>query len=178
MYLEFLLSNVINNCIANLVRTVVQPSMEQVLEKHEVRLRHSTARVRTEVDMAHMEFIQTQLASIESFIDASSTPRYLSLPIVRLIPHSRNHRFFGRQGILDIMREQLSPSRSDRQRVFALSGPGGSGKTQIALEYTYRFLEDYKIVIWILADSPEKIAQSFGKTADVMRMQRGTQSVQ
>lgn len=64
---------------------------------------------------------------------------------------------------------------SQKQHRFALSGLGGSGKPQIALEYTYRHLDDYKVVIWILADSLEKINQGFGETAEILGMPKGTQ---
>ncbi|KAK3361282.1 P-loop containing nucleoside triphosphate hydrolase protein [Lasiosphaeria ovina] len=130
-----------------------------------------------------MQYVQTQLAAIPSVIDASPTPRYLELPSIRIIPHSRNNRFFGRQDILAQMRETLSPFSRERlsyntetQQRFALSGLGGSGKTQIALEYTYRHLDDYKVVIWILADSLEKISQGFEETAEILGMPKGTRS--
>lgn len=155
---------------------MILPGMEQAFEKHDIRLRRCTSRVRDEVDTAHMQFVQTQLAAIGSIIDAAPTPRYLELHIIRIIPHSRNERLFGRQSILDHMGRYLLPSGAQKQRIFALSGLGGSGKTQIALEYTYRHLDDYKVVIWILADSLEKIGRGFEETAEMMGMPRGTQS--
>jgi hypothetical protein len=168
--------------------------MDRDLNKHKMMLQRYTARVREEVETAHMQFVQTQLAAIGSVIDASPTPRWLELPSIRVIPHSRNDRFFGRQTILAQMRKMLSPrkhrresdvsslstattiaSKPSKQQRFALSGLGGSGKTQIALEYTYSHLDDYKVIIWILADSPEKISQGFGEVAEIMGM-TGTQS--
>lgn len=157
--------------------------------EHEKRLQRFTARVKAEVDTAHMQFVQTQLAALCSVIDASPTPRFLELPIIRIIPHSRNDRFFGRQDILGRMRDMLLPLRQvkeklspmsnpESQRRFALSGLGGSGKTQIALEFTYRHLNDYKVVIWILADSLEKIDQGFQETAETLGMAKGTPSPQ
>lgn len=150
-------------------------NMERDLQRHEIMLKRCTARVREEVDTAHMQFVQTQLAAIGSLIDAAPTPKYLELPCIRIIPHSRNDRFFGRQDILSQMRHKLVPSKLNKQRKFILSGLGGSGKTQIALEFTYRHLNDYKVVIWILADSLEKIGQGFGEAAEILGMPRGTQ---
>lgn len=162
--------------IVNVARTIISSSMERALEKYDIRLRRCTARVRNEVDTAHMQFVQTQLSAISSIIELAPTPRYLELPVIRIIPHSRNERFFGRQSILDQMRRHLLLSKPQNQRKFALSGLGGTGKTQIALEYTYRHLDDYKVVIWILADSQEKIVQGFEETANLLGMPRGTQS--
>lgn len=73
------------------------------------------------------------------------------------------------------MKDKLLFSGPQKQRRFALSGVGGAGKTQIALEYTYLHLEDYRAIIWILADSPEKISQGFEDAAEMMGMPRGTQ---
>ena len=68
------------------------------------------------------------------------------------------------------MRQHLLPHSSQHQRTFALSGFGGAGKTQIALEYTYRHLDEYKAVIWVLADGLEKIAWGFEETAEMLGM--------
>jgi len=133
-------------------------------------------RVREEVDTANMQFIQSQLATLNSLIDATPTPRFLELQRIRIIPHSRNHRFFGRSKILESMRKLLLPCQGQKQQRFALSGPGGSGKTQIALEYTYEQLDNYKAVIWILADSSEKISQGFAEAAEELGMPKGSQS--
>lgn len=159
-----------------MARTVISSSMENDLRKHENQIRRCTARVKDEVDTAHMQSVHIQLAAIGSIIDASPTPRYMELPVIRIIPHSRNKRFFGRRTILDGMHEKLVNSDSSQQRKFALTGMAGSGKTQIALEYTYSHLEEYRVVIWILADSWEKIGQGFGDAAELMGMPKGTQS--
>lgn len=172
-----------------MLHAVFNPRMEHDLHKHETALQRCTTRVKLEVDTAHMQFVQTQLANLGSVINASPTPLYMELPSIRIIPHSRNNRFFGRQQILTQMGEVLSPfkknlrrfsgcsdSDTKKQKVFALTGLGGSGKTQIALEYTYCHLEDYKVVIWILADSVEKITQGFEETAEMLGMSKGTQS--
>ncbi|KAF1963705.1 hypothetical protein CC80DRAFT_588059 [Byssothecium circinans] len=164
------------NPFSNFVRVLVQPALEQELAKYDKNIRRCMVRVRNEVDTAHMQFVQGQLAAISSLIDASPTPRYLELPAIRIIPHSRNHRFFGRHKILEGMRRLLLPFSGNKQQRFALSGPGGSGKTQIALEYTYKQLEDYKAVIWILADSPEKISQGFAEAAELLGIPKGSQS--
>ena len=34
---------------------------------------------------------------------------------------------------------------------FSISGLGGIGKTQLALEYAYRFRQDYQVVLWAQA---------------------------
>ncbi|KAG9498193.1 hypothetical protein J7337_011088 [Fusarium musae] len=164
----------------NLLRTIFAPTLEQKLQAHQALLRRYTSRVRAEVDTAHMQSVKSQLETIYSLIDGSPTPRYTELPPIRIIPHLRNDGFFGRQKILDQMGGKLLPSStqhvSRKQNRFALSGLGGSGKTQIALEFTYRHLDKYRVVIWLLADNIDKINQSFEETAELLGLRKGTQS--
>jgi transcriptional regulator with XRE-family HTH domain len=68
------------------------------------------------------------------------------------VPFPRNPFFTGRQAVLQrlhsfLLEEQdLMTSRS-----YALSGWGGIGKTQTAIEYAYRHALDYAGVFWIHA---------------------------
>ena len=49
----------------------------------------------------------------------------------------------------------------ERQIIQVLSGIGGVGKTQIALEYSYTFLDEYKLVWWIKAETKQGVIDSF-----------------
>ncbi|TRX91294.1 hypothetical protein FHL15_007899 [Xylaria flabelliformis] len=88
------------NPLKNILHAIFDPSEEQKLKRHETMLRRHTARVKSEVEIEHMQFVQAQLAAIGTVLIASPTPQYMELPVIRLIPHSRNNRFFGRQDIL------------------------------------------------------------------------------
>ena len=65
-----------------------------------------------------------------------------------LMPISENHFFTGREGIL----HQLQDILHFRQAA-ALTGLGGMGKTQIAAHYAYSHRNEYRAVLWCLADS-------------------------
>jgi hypothetical protein len=41
----------------------------------------------------------------------------------------------------------------------ALTGPGGIGKTQIALRYAYMYGEKYSTILWLKADTYEKLQE-------------------
>ena len=74
------------------------------------------------------------------------------LPALWTVPALRNPFFTGREETLEQLAEafQGSASASPRQPV-ALSGLGGIGKTQIAIEYAYRSSARYQAVFWARA---------------------------
>jgi transcriptional regulator with XRE-family HTH domain/tetratricopeptide (TPR) repeat protein len=75
------------------------------------------------------------------------------------VPHQRNLFFTGRDLLLDELRRRLSSS-AIAPTVLALTGLGGIGKTQLAVEYAYRFKEAYRAVLWLYADTPGRLMAS------------------
>ena len=43
----------------------------------------------------------------------------------------------------------------------AISGLGGIGKTQIAIEYAYRYRDEYQAILWVTASSREAFSADF-----------------
>ena len=60
---------------------------------------------------------------------------------------ARNADFTGRGAVLDTLREELTGGGATVVLAQALYGPGGIGKTQIALEFAHRFQADYDLVL-------------------------------
>lgn len=83
------------------------------------------------------------------------------------IPHSRNPRFFGREKVMDELRNTLAGRRS-ASIVEAKLGAGGIGKTQIAVEYAHRFANKYKIVWWLRATHESTLSADFSALAHAL----------
>ncbi|KAN0066948.1 hypothetical protein V8E54_014872 [Elaphomyces granulatus] len=78
-----------------------------------------------------------------------------------MVPFERNPRFLGRHNEVVKLEEKILSS--DQVRKMAITGLGGVGKTQIALELTYQVRHkrpEYPI-FWIPATSIEKIEQAY-----------------
>ncbi|KAI0115492.1 hypothetical protein GGR51DRAFT_409380 [Nemania sp. FL0031] len=80
----------------------------------------------------------------------------------------RNKQFFGLTKQLELLHEyigQKSENVPKRQTSCMLHGIGGSGKTSLALEYTYRYRSSFKHVFWVSAEHIEKLEDSFSLIA-------------
>ena len=79
------------------------------------------------------------------------------------VPFARNTHFTGRDAELTALHRRLNDPASTR--VAALTGLGGIGKTQTALEYAYRHVEDYRLIFWLRAEDPTTLAADYADLA-------------
>jgi hypothetical protein len=87
-----------------------------------------------------------------------------ALPPIWQVPYARNPNFVGREYLLEALHEALA-SGQPGARVQALTGLGGVGKTQLALEYAYRYAGDYEAVWWVRAEEPATLAAEYAQLA-------------
>jgi tetratricopeptide (TPR) repeat protein/transcriptional regulator with XRE-family HTH domain len=78
-------------------------------------------------------------------------------PAIWNVPIRRNPFFTGREDILERLHTLLHSSPTDGTRVQAISGLGGVGKTQTAIEYAYRYRDEYQAVFWVKADTAQAL---------------------
>lgn len=76
------------------------------------------------------------------------------------LPFIRNKFFSSREDILKSIHVNFR-TYEDRQIIQILSGIGGVGKTQIAIEFAYSFLDYYPLIWWIKAETKQGIVDSF-----------------
>ncbi|HEY4033613.1 MAG TPA: toll/interleukin-1 receptor domain-containing protein, partial [Ktedonobacteraceae bacterium] len=87
------------------------------------------------------------------------------------VPYHRNPFFTGREDLLkqlhDTFRSAKTIALTQAQEISDL---GGIGKTQIALEYAYRYWQEYRYVFWIKAATPEGLLADFVAIASQLNL--------
>src|SRR5579864_3813372 len=94
-----------------------------------------------------------------------------SLPPYWNVPHKRNPFFTDREEILKNLHDTLALGQAAALiQPFAMSGLGGIGKTQTAIEYAYRHHDKIQAVLWAKADSREALISDFVSIAGLLEL--------
>jgi tetratricopeptide (TPR) repeat protein len=87
------------------------------------------------------------------------------------VPFLRNPYFTGRERVLHHLHQALAAEQTvalSQTRV--ISGLGGIGKTQTAIEYAYRYADEYEAVLWVRSESHESLVSDFAALASTLEL--------
>ncbi len=88
-----------------------------------------------------------------------------ALPPICSVPHRRNPNFIGRDQFLRTLHQAFTAGSPQ-----ALHGLGGVGKTQLVVEYVYRYTADYDVIWWVRAEKPEMLREGYADLAIQLRL--------
>lgn len=92
-----------------------------------------------------------------------------ALPPVWNVPFNRNPNFTGRRSLLSDLHAALN-SGQYAALTQAITGLGGVGKTQLALEYVYSYINEYEIVWWLRSEEPSTLAADYASLAGALNL--------
>jgi tetratricopeptide (TPR) repeat protein len=94
------------------------------------------------------------------------------------VPYERNPFFSGRADVLQHLHQQLTTSAAEQSALpLVISGLSGIGKTQVALEYIYRYRQDYRHIFWLNASSEHALLADYLAVADIIGLSSEAQSL-
>ncbi|MCJ1293336.1 hypothetical protein MMC34_004890 [Xylographa carneopallida] len=116
---------------------------------------------------------------IPAAADFAAKKRRANLPCYLLKPHTRNKDFFPRREIMQSIETVLLPStraQGDRPlenlKTFVLTGLGGTGKTEVALEFVFAHQLQYDAVFILHADQSSRLSDEFCQIAIKLGLER------
>lgn len=116
-----------------------------------------------------MELFGKDVRALGLLDEEHDTLENLKTPTIWNVPYRQNLYFTGREDIIERLHIQLQDIQTAIViQTQAICGLGGIGKTQVAVEYAYRYRNHYDAVLWVQAGTPASFQASFLALASLL----------
>lgn len=106
------------------------------------------------------------LPALQEYTDTNTR----GYPTLWSVPYAHNPFFTGREDFLEMLHTSLGVAHRTPRPTCALRGLGGIGKTQLALEYAYRYASEYQAIFWIGAERVKQALSNVLYIADLLQL--------
>jgi hypothetical protein len=152
----------------NLLTILFRSSFEKQSEKTRVALEYHAKRFENEARVIIDEITVISHRDLNQRLPISMTPTQMRHNAIAM---PRNDLFFGRDDILLHLHQDIGPDKGTtftRQKSCVLNGLAGAGKTQTAIEYTYRYRDEYQYIFWLRSESLPELAENYSAIASAV----------
>src|SRR5260370_22039668 len=120
---------------------------------------------------SHDEAFQDILLGMRRLLEREQQQQRQPAPsLVWNLPYTRNPLFTGRDKLLQQLHTNLTGNKAAvLTQAQGISGLGGIGKTQTAVEYAYRHRDDDRYILWMNAATRDTIITSFLDLATLLK---------
>ncbi|GCE21763.1 DUF7779 domain-containing protein [Dictyobacter kobayashii] len=132
-------------------------------------IENGNIRITEELIRRYAEILALDQEELAELLQLSHGPESRQRAMPWFVPYQRNAFFTGRDALLTEIHERLQKSGAG-SCLLAITGLGGIGKTQIAIEYAFRYRSDYQAVLWLNADLPETLLESCVELASYLNL--------
>jgi hypothetical protein len=148
------------------------------------RIKRLSATVESEAESARMKHDRAKYSEVLELMEFLREVNLVKSrgneePMCHYIPSELSPRFWGREDALAAINQALDPgNKTYLLKTFTLSGMGGVGKTQTALQYASRHRHQYKVIMWLAADNVISMGQSLREIAKLLGLVRSDEEIQ
>jgi len=87
------------------------------------------------------------------------------------LPRQRNQLFTGREELLSRLHKALNSRQVGvLTQAHVISGLGGIGKTEMAMEYAYRYNSEYQVILWARAETRDAFLADLAAMAELLHL--------
>ncbi|GHO57268.1 helix-turn-helix transcriptional regulator [Ktedonobacter robiniae] len=123
-------------------------------------------------DAQELGFLDIPIPTPPSLVLMPSSPEHERSVAIQpwFLPYQRNPFFTGREALLsDLYDTFFKRKGSSLSYIQAITGLGGMGKTQAAVEYAYCYRDAYNAVLWLQAETHNDLNSSCMALNDLLR---------
>ena len=165
----------------NFIRMLVSVSLKRELGGIRKGLSKHIKNFHTKASLAHRQQVESNhletMATLKT-LHSHNEPHTPEFPLFT-VNLRRNPNFTGRETALASLHSNFTGGKAlAGPRSCTIYGIGGVGKTQTALEYTYRYREHYDCVFWLRAEKNIMLLDSYAAIGRKLGLTSGSDADQ